>query len=261
MTSVDTPTTPADRRTDSPDAAPRDWFRRAFGSVYGLVYRHRDERSAAEEVAALIHWLGFTGAERVIDICCGRGRHMVAFHDAGFSTLGVDLSMPLLQEAAHRPAMRHRLIQADVRSLPVTPSFDVAVNLFSSFGYFEDTENRRALREMVGALRPGGRLVLDHANRPALEAALTPFSRHEDEGTTIDQRRWIAGDRVNKRTTVRLADGTSHGFVESVRLYRPDEMVALVREAGLDCIEQAGGFDGSPLTDRSSRMITTGVKP
>jgi len=239
---------------------PSDWYREAFGAEYLALYDHRDDASARREIAELLRLLDVSGELRALDCACGAGRHVQAMLEAGLDAWGIDLSAELLRQATRRPGVRGRLVRADMRRLPFGEAFDVLFNLFSSFGYFEaDTENAAALRSMVRCLKPGGRLVMDHANRRYVESTLQPRSREQREDMTIEHRRQIEHDRVVKHTVVTRPTGEQR-YVESLRLYYVDELAAMFDAAGLEDPSFFGSTAGEPLTDESKRMIVTASK-
>ncbi len=61
-------------------------------------------------------------------------------------------------------------------ALPLAESeFDYVVNLFTSFGYFDDpADNRRTLESIYTELKPGGIFVLDFFNARKVLSALVP---------------------------------------------------------------------------------------
>ena len=238
------------------------WYVRSFGELYPLLYEHRDEASARAEVNALFEALGLSGDEAILDLCCGAGRHMAAVRSLGFDVVGADLSPELLALARTRPGLAGRLVRADIRSLPFADAtFDVAVNLFTSFGYFDDDEqNTAAFGEMARLLAPGGWLVVDHINRKALEKNLVPESSEQRKGLFIGQKRRIEKDRAIKETEETDAQGRVSRFGESVRLYTPSDLAGLCARHGLVCDRIIGSFEGEPFTDRSPRMIVVARK-
>lgn len=251
------------------EAAP--WYRRAFESLYPLIYRHRDDESAAREVAGLRRTLDLDPPARVLDVGCGTGRHMAAFGDAGFDVFGMDLSMTLLRQAVgprdgdgperRGRGLAGRLVSADMRAVPFDAAFDLTVNLFTSFGYFEEEEaNVTALRSMASTLRRKGRLVLDHMNRPYVERYGQGEDEREVDGLTVRSRRRVEGNRVVKRMTVTDAAGRSTRIDERVRLYGASEMRAMFEAAGLEATAVYGTFDGEGLSEASARMITIGAR-
>ena len=242
-----------------------DWYRTAFGVLYPVLYAHRDDASAGEEIRKLLVALNLGSAPLdVLDVCCGAGRHTQALAGHGHRVTGFDLSPQLLETASRRASLRGRLVRADMRALPFRPAFDLALNLFTSFGYFEtDRENAAALAEMARVLRPGGMLVMDHMNREATIRDLVPEDRMRKGRYTLIQRRTIEGDRVVKAITLadrEEPDAEPLHLLESVRLYRPAEMAALFEAAGLERLFFMGGFSGEPFAGDSTRMIVSARK-
>jgi len=241
--------------------ADEPWYRRAFESLYPLLYQHRDDASAAREVAGLRSMLELGPPARVLDVACGGGRHMAAFAAAGFHAFGMDLSMTLLCDAVADRGLAGRLVSADMRAVPFGQRFDLTVNLFTSFGYFDDeSENRAALRSMAATVRPGGWFVMDHMNRRRVERDGLGDDERRVEGLRVVSRRWIEGEHVVKRMTIVDGTGRTTEITERVRLYTPDQMRAMFDAAGLSVARTVGSFDGEPLADDSPRMITIGVK-
>lgn len=248
-------------RPPAPSPTTDDWYVRSFGPLYGLLYRHRNDDQARHEARQILTLLDLHPGDRLVDVCCGTGRHLAAFCDLDLHAVGVDLSEPLLHDAADRPQLRGRLIRADVRALPLAPVFDAAVNLFTSFGYFPDeSQDRLALRQMALALRPGGRLLMDLINPPHLRRELRPHDCQRIESLVVEHRREIVGPRVLKHTTLTDPAGRRTELYESVRFYTPGELTELFHAAGLRTPRFLGSFAGEPLTDDSPRLIAVGER-
>lgn len=236
-----------------------DWYRDAFGADYLRIYAHRDDETASAEIVHFLARLDVRPHARVLDVCCGAGRHMAAFRQRGMNVIGVDLSAALL--AAARDRHGGRLVRGDMRRLPFPTGFEWVFNLFTSFGYFtDDGENRAALAEMARVLRPGGTLVLDHMNRAWVTRTLVARSVDEVQGGTLMQERRIEGARVIKEITWRRLDGEVRRFHESVRMYSPQEVRELMAQCGLTVESLWGDADGMPLGEDSPRMIVVARK-
>jgi len=245
-----------------PVVDPGAWYVESFGEMYPLLYGHRDDASAADEVRSLVELMNVAPGARLLDICCGNGRHMATLLELGYEVTGVDLSEAQLRRAAERPGFTDRLVRADVRDLPFDRCFDGAVNLFTSFGYFEDDrDNAAALRQMSQTLKPGGVLAMDLINRSYLEQNFVPLTRREDDGVTIESRRSLTDTRSFKHTTVSDASGKIQTFNESVRLYRPKEIASMFGDAGLRDVRLYGHYDGRPLDSDAPRMVVIGTQP
>ncbi|MBN1297585.1 methyltransferase domain-containing protein [bacterium] len=234
-----------------------DWYRQSFGELYERVYVHRTVLAARHEIEELSRWAPLRPGDTVLDVGCGNGRHMAAMLAMGCCVTGCDLSADLIAVTAERPGLRNRVFRADMRALPVHRGFGRVVNLFTSFGYFQDdAENWQAFRNMADALAVGGVLILDTMNAGRVRRTLKPETVTEDDEYRIFERRWLREPRVIKWIDVeRKTDSCRWEFMEDVRLLEPVEIVELARAAGFTSVTLHGGFSGEPFFRDSERMI------
>jgi SAM-dependent methyltransferase len=222
-----------------------EWYEEWFGEEYLALYPHRDEEDAERLVALLHRLIGWGPGWRVLDLCCGPGRHARALDRAGLRCVGLDLSAVLLRRA--RTVTASPLVRADIRRLPVRPrSMDAGLNLFTSFGYFDsDEEHERTLAGMIGTVRRGGWFVLDFLNAELVRARIPEgagsFER-EEGGTRV--RRYVTpgGGFVVKEIV--LADGRR--FQERVRLFDVTALEALLVRGGAAPRHRFGDYEGGP---------------
>jgi SAM-dependent methyltransferase len=246
---------------------PAEWYRDAFGETYLDLYYHRDEVEADAFVDTVLTHHPPPDGGLVIDIACGTGRHAHTVARRGYRVIGIDLSMTLLKRAAADAGPSTLFVQADKRALPLPDEpgpADMVLNLFTSFGYFlDDGENSRAFAQMAGALRAGGLLVLDFFNREHVLDALVPEDEQYREGLHIHQQRRITDDgkRIEKRITLTYTDDSRESLLESVRLYSPEELTDLARDAGLEVTDRWGDYHGSPHAPVSPRFILFARRP
>jgi len=240
-----------------------DWFN---SDGYELVYDQRD-LSEAERLADLIerNLQPQPGAD-VLDVGTGRGRHARVLAERGYRVTGLDIAEKAIATARERATNRGltsdqiTFVQGDMRLPHFQERFDGVVNLFTSFGFFEDeADHQRAVSSMAAALKPGGWLVQDFLNAPYVHAHLVPESEKENGGVHVRQERWIEDNRVRKRITL-TKNGKAHTFVESVRLLTRDDFERMYSEAGLKLIDSFGDYDGSPHSDKSPRLILVARK-
>ena len=239
------------------------WYEQWFDTdEYELVYQDRDEQEAAELVDLITEVTGLD-AGRVLDVGCGRGRHAVEFADRGFDVTGLDLSEASLEAASHR-AETHgvslRLIRGDMRD-PLPEAFDLVVNLFTAFGYFEvSAEHQRAVDAMAGSLDRDGWLVQDFLNADYVRARLVAADVKTVDGVEIRQSRRIEDGRIRKRIEFRRGR-SSHAFEESVALLERSDFERMYEKAGLAIEEVLGGYDGRPFESTSPRLILFSRRP
>lgn len=237
-----------------------NWYEKSFGEDYLLVYKHRSRQAAAQEAEKLQEWLQLKQKELILDLCCGTGRHTIALARKGYSMVGMDLSDVLLTHAVRESeGLAIPFVHGDMRALPfVDQTFDVVLNLFTSFGYFEkDEDNIQVLHEIQRVLKPQGRFVMDFLNRYAVEQNLVPESIRKEENTWIRQERWIDGDFVCKKITIEDEAGTRQ-YEERVKMVEYLRLRQWMEASGLAIIETYGDFKGNPYTKESERMIMVG---
>lgn len=132
----------------------------------------------AEELLDNSPLLRFPEGARVLDMCCGPGVFAEPLARRGYDVTGVDLSPAMIDRARARAAETGTEVtyhREDARTYAPEKGFDVALNLFTSFGYFEDpADNAQVLRTLHGSLVPGGALVLDLAGKELLARKVTP---------------------------------------------------------------------------------------
>ncbi|HEU4569213.1 MAG TPA: class I SAM-dependent methyltransferase [Gemmatimonadales bacterium] len=236
-----------------------EWFEEWFGEEYLHLYPHRDEAEAAAVVALLARTPAWRPGGRVLDCCCGAGRHSQAFEAAGARVVGLDLSAPLLARARQHTAAA--LVRADLRALPIRPgSMDLTVSLFTSFGYFaDDAEHAAALGGMAGTVRPGGWFAIDFLHDAVVRGSLVADEVLRLAGATVRVTRQLLEEGRYVCKTIHLADGRR--FQERVRLFSPDELATLCAAAGLVVRHRYGDYHGAPLGPESPRVILLAERP
>ncbi|MFA4134500.1 MULTISPECIES: bifunctional 2-polyprenyl-6-hydroxyphenol methylase/3-demethylubiquinol 3-O-methyltransferase UbiG [Brevibacillus] len=241
-----------------------EWFERSFREDYVLVYRHRDDSAADGEIANLLERLPVKDTGRVLDLCCGSGRHSRALARRGYEVVGVDLSPVLLQLAEEQNTYPQlSFARCDMRDIPFHEEFDIVVNLFTSFGYFStDEENANVIRNMAQALKTKGEVVIDFLNAAYVIDNLVPHSTKEVSGMLIKEERWVQDGFVKKR--ILISDESSNEpreYMEQVRLFSAEQMIAMLTEAGFEKIQVFGNYLFEEyVAHESPRMIFYAVK-
>ena len=236
-----------------------DWFESWFGEDYVALYPHRDAAEAEHAVELIERYVESSPRTRVLDLACGGGRHARVL-STRWKTTGLDLSSVLLR-LARREAPDAEFVRGDMRVLPFRKSaFGLVVNLFTSFGYFDDdASHQRVIQEVARVTASRGTFVLDFLNTEHLRDTLVPYDETEIGGKIIEQRREISDDGryVIKRICIR--DG-GREFTERVRLFEKEELSQMMAKSGFDVTATLGNYDASALTDESPRVILFGTR-
>ncbi|MCZ6857796.1 MAG: methyltransferase domain-containing protein [Gemmatimonadetes bacterium] len=232
-----------------------EWFERWFGEEYLQLYPHRDDADA-ERAVSLVDRVAKLDGARVLDLACGPGRHAVRLAQRGADVLGLDLSLPLLTRARHGDPPVDKLVRGDMRFLPVRDeTFDLVVNLFTSFGYFaEDAEHLQVIRSIAAVLRPGGRLFMDYLNAEAVRSTLVPREEQVVGARRVAIKRSLIDDGKYVVKEMHILD-EDETFLERVRLFSADDLTAMMETAGLHVVERFGSYAGDELTGETPRTI------
>jgi hypothetical protein len=135
-------------------------------------------------------------------------------------------------------------------------SFDLVCSLYASFGYFDDSENRRVLENVCASLVPHGVLVLDLIGRETAARHWQERRWHEVDGVLYLERCTSADDwasMVSEWIVVRK--GVRAEFRVKQRLYSGTELRELLLSVGFTTVQLAGGLDGEVPYDQSARRL------
>ena len=248
------------------DAPP--WYQIWFDSpYYGILYGDRDQAEADGFIRRLATTLRAQPPAAALDVACGTGRHAVVMAELGYEVLGIDLSAPsiAIAEGLTRSNLSFQVL--DMRAIEWQERFDVALNLFTSFGYFgAEADERRVLAGIHGALKPGGELVIDFLNAARTVAELVPRERTERGGIGFVITREVADGTIVKTIDVddpaRAAGARRPRFQERVRALGADTLHDYLQDAGFKIERRYGNYALGPFRPSSSdRLILVARKP
>lgn len=221
---------------------------------FSAILDHIPQEHTEREVAFIARHMPLPHYERLLDICCGSGRHAIPLAALGYDVLGIDTDAGALERAriATPPAARARYVQGDMRDLAsIRGVFDGAVNMWHSFGYDDDAANLAVLTAVRDQLRAGGRSIFDIYNREHF-ATLPLAEVTERGGHRMHTTRAWNGNRLT--VTLQWDDGAS-GDAFEWRLYSPAEFTTLAARAGLRVVCSCAWFNESmPVSDEYGRM-------
>lgn len=253
-----------------------DWWRRIFNSIYLKTDADvvDDQHITRKEVDLFSEILRLSPEDKILDLCCGQGRHSLELARRGFQNVeGLDRSHYLVQKAkvgAKREGLNVRYREGDARKIPYSPdSFDVVMILGNSFGYFETVQDDvRVLREVFRVLQPWGRLLIDVADGEYLSQHYQPRSwEWVDKRHFVCRERSLSLDRqrlISREVVTNIEKGIIADQFYAERLYTKQSLSQLLGKAGLSEITFHGEI--SPDSRRNQdlgmmerRILTTAV--
>ena len=232
-------------RVEGAPAPPPPWFERFFDTDFLAFEPQASDRLTERETDFIVASFGLSEGARILDLACGTGRHANELARRGYQVVGLDLSKPLLEHAATASRARKLsvdFVHGDMRSLAFRRLFDAVLLWGTSFGYFRDAENLLVLRKIAQAMRPGGRLLLELANRDfVLRDVPRAWWRREAGGLLFDEIdfEWRTS-RYKFRRQILRADGKERVDTLDFRAYSLSELLALLSAEGFVPLEISG---------------------
>ena len=254
---------------DSGNESENDWFVSWFDDPhYHRLYAHRSQEEADALIANLHNRLAWTPG-RIIDMGCGKGRHAAAAAKVGTSgegghqVLGVDLS-PASIEAARKnfsSVPRLQFMEGDMRNFSLEQAgdvapFDIALSLFTSFGYFDDAkDNARVIANFHRLLAPGGILVLDFLNTTLAKAHMITQERIQRDDITFEVKRWFSAEPSPGHFYKQIKwEGGEQ--TERVQALGFGDLTGLLKDGGFEILHTFGDYKLSPYAaDVSPRCL------
>ena len=234
---------------------PHTYSARWFNTFLGTI----DAGVVAREVAFLSRQLPVASFRTILDVCSGPGRHQIPLCALGYAVVGLDRDLSALATSRGR-GVEHGiadlpLVRADMAALPIERGrLDAAICMWQSFGHLEPEGNRLVLAQMHGALREGGRVVLDVYNRRFHESR-TGMRTLTRDVTVVFEERTIQDSRLRVRLSYDRPEDAAHVDEFEWTLYDRSELSALASDVGLSTVLVCAAFDEArPVTDEEARM-------
>ena len=244
-----------------------EWFENEeFWRDYYQYMFSEDRFAAAKDEVTRIMELTQVRGGRLLDLCCGPGRHAMEFAQRGFAVTGVDRSAFLLDRArqlAQAGGVSVEWINEDMRRFIRPDSFDLVCNLFTSFGYFEDENDDLAvLKNMQQSLRKDGILVIETLGKERLARVWQSAMCFDlPDGSMMVQRPQVRNDWSRVRTEwILVKDGQSKTAVFEHWIYSGRELKERLLNCGFKQVQLFGSTQGTPYDVDAQRLVAVARK-
>ncbi len=223
-----------------------DWWRHIFNANYlrtdGDVVEDKD--ITQKEVDIFIAAVDMAKDSRILDLCCGQGRHAMELAKRGYiNIVGLDRSHYLVNRARKinkTNGLNILFKEGDARKLPfVNDNFDFVLIAGNSFGYFDsDKEDIRILKEVMRVLKPYGKLLIDITDGKYMREHFDPRSWE-----WIDKNYFVCRERslsknldrlVSREVITHVKKGVIADQFYAERLYSDEDLNNLLTKAGFE---------------------------
>ncbi len=220
-----------------------NWYEKWFNTkYYHILYANRDYKEAKLFINNLASHLKLKKNTKIIDIACGNGRHAIYLNLLGYDVTGIDLSKKNIESASKSSKKNLQFFVHDMRKLFKQNEYDLAVNLFTSFGYFDkDSDNEKALLSITNNVKAEGLVVIDFMNVKKVLMNLIKSELKIIDDIEFNITRTIKNNKILK--SIKITDGEEKLFFkEEVSIITLDNFSDYIKKAGLQIIDIFGNY-------------------
>jgi SAM-dependent methyltransferase len=234
----------------------KEWFAEWFDSpYYHILYGNRDYQEAEFFLTNLINRFKPNEDSSIIDLACGKGRHSIYLNSKGFQVTGVDLSSQSIAEAKLSQNDSLKFEVRDLRNLNLPEEFDIALNLFTSFAYFDNLEtDLLVLNQIKSILKPEGFLLIDFFNAKKVIDNLVCEESIERNGILFHCKRSVVEGNIVK--DIQFTDqGIHYQYQEKVQALTLADFEFLLAKVGFNLLDVFGAYDLSAFNQEASDRL------
>lgn len=245
----------------------KPWYKeKDFWQTVGpVLFRKGRWDMAPQEVEHVVSLSQIKKGAQVLDLCCGVGRHSIEFARRGFTVTGVDVTPHYLKEArrkAQKAKLSVEFIKDDMRRFQRRNTYNVVINLFGSFGYFEDQrDDYRVAKNVYVSLKKKGTFIIELMGKEVLARIFQKRDWYEIDDTLVLEERTTDRDwkRIDSRWVI-IKGRERKEFTISLRLYSAVELSTLLQSAGFRRIDVYGDLTGAPFDQKAKRLVVVAHK-
>ena len=251
----------------------KDWFDDPafWKKFYPMMFSPDSFAGAEKNVKDIIRLVKPKGKD-LLDLCCGPGRYSIPFSKAGYRVTGVDKTKFLLNKAranARKQKAKIEWVHSDMRDFSRPGSFDIALNMYTSFGYFKkESDELKVLKNLYISLRRGGKLIMDMGGKEAIARRFDPVQHNiMPNGSRLFQLHEIIDNWTGLRNEwILISKGKVFSFKFDLTLYSGRELKGMLEKAGFADVKLFGNlqgdeYGGSPRARTASPPDARGGPP
>ena len=239
----------------------KNWFDTWFNTpYYHLLYKDRNMDEAEFFLKNLLNHLMPNKDDKFLDIACGKGRHAIFINKMGYNIEGIDLSKESIQYANSFTNDKLNFNVHDMRNYYKKDEIDVVLNIFTSFGYFDNPgDNLKAIQAMSDNLKKGGKIILDFMNAKKVVNELVTSELKTVENIDFNIKRSYENGYIFK--DIYFTDTEEYHFQEKVQALFLSDFIDLFEKSDLKIINLWGDYSLNDFnTIHSPRLIILAQK-
>ena len=229
----------------------KSWFNTPF---YHILYKNRDYKEAEMFTKELMEFIKLPIKSKILDLACGKGRHSIYLNKMGYSVTGVDISTKNIKKANEHKNENLIFKIHDMRK-PLNQKFDLVVNLFTSFGYFDNfDDNLKTLDSIKSNLKEDGLGVIDFLNINYIKNNLVHKNIEEIDGIKFHLSRFIRDGFLTKNIRFKH-ELKEYNFQEKVRSLNLDDFKSMFKQSKIEILHIFGDYKLNDFDINNSKRL------
>lgn len=246
----------------------KQWFEsedfwKNFGPIMFDGPRWAEAPAVAQSVVSIAN---LKEGAKILDAGCGPGRISIELALLNMHVTGVDIiqaELDAAKETASDEGVQIDFIREDLRSFKSEKKFDVAINLYTSFGYCDTPEEDfLIIKNIFESLKDGGYFLLECTSRESAILCFTEGEWFERAGLTVLTEFSVEGAWEGLRSKWTIINKENqrieHEFIQ--RLYSGTDYIQMMKNAGFKETAIYGGYDLRPYNQKAETMLIVAKK-
>jgi len=236
-----------------------------WATFESILFNQKRLADTPVQVDQIIKLLQIKESVKILDLCCGIGRHSLEFARRGYQVTGVDRTKTYIEKAkkqSRTEGLHIEFVNEDMRAFCQADAFDVVVNMFTSFGYFDDADDdRKVVENVYRSLKSGGKFLIEMMGKELLARDFRKRDWNEINGFIILEDRQLLNnwEKIQNRWIILKDDQQiKHEFV--LRLYSAVELAYLLKQCGFSAINVYGSLEGIDYDHQAKRLVVVATK-
>jgi SAM-dependent methyltransferase len=246
---------------------PKTWYEdSSFWNTFAPVMFTKEKlEGTTGEIDRLITLMDIKKDAKILDLCCGTGRHSLELARRGYDVVGVDITKEYLEIArkqAHSEGLNINFVRNDMRRFCQIEAFDAVINMYTAFGYFEDiADDKRVLDNVYCSLRKGGKMLIDIIGKEIVAKNFIEREWHKSNDNIFLRESKISRNwSWCENKWMMLENGKLREFEFGHRLYSAAELIAFLKDCGFGPVNIYGDLAGADYDHNANRLIAIAEK-
>jgi SAM-dependent methyltransferase len=245
----------------------KEWFEHdgLWQAAMPILFDKTRIDNSSGEVDHMIALTGLRPGSRVLDLCCGIGRHSIQFAGRAFDVTGVDKTreyIEIAKKSAKELGLEVEFVIEDMLRFRKDNFYDLIISYFSSFGYFESSDDDlKVAKNVAASLRDRGKFLIDVVGKEIIARNYQRKNWVEKEDFILLEERVVEKNwtGINTRWTI-IKEGKRTDLNIFHRLYSAVELIDLLSRSGFSDVKVYGDIKGRPYEADASRLVAVATK-